>query len=75
MFLTKEYVECPFCKKGLIELLHRPKTVQIKRTYGAGSGTIPRTSSEKWLVLGDSCVECGKTNSEITNKLKEKGII
>jgi hypothetical protein len=75
MFLNRHYLECPFCKKGTIELIERPSSYHHRRTYGAGKGSIFEKAKEQFMVVTDKCSECGKTNEEITKKWKEDGVI
>jgi len=32
--LERDYWPCPFCDKGMLEVLIRPRTVRIKKAYG-----------------------------------------
>jgi uncharacterized Zn finger protein len=75
MFLNHHYLECPFCKKGTIELIERPSSYKHQRTYGAGSKSIMERVSAQFLVTTQKCPECGKSNEEITKKWKEEGVI
>jgi len=75
MFLNRHYLECPFCKKGIIEIIERPSSHKHKRTYGAGKGSIYMKIKEQFIVATQKCPECGKSNEEITKKWKEDGII
>jgi hypothetical protein len=75
MFLNHHYLECPFCKKGTIELIERPSSYRHKRTYGAGKGSIYMKVSEQFIVATQECPNCHKTNEEITKRWKKDGTI
>lgn len=72
-FLQRDYWPCPFCDKGIIELLVRPTTyVSSKQSGGKGGrATVKRKVESQTVVISQTCSVCGKTNEEITKKLKE----
>jgi hypothetical protein len=76
MFLQHEYLECPFCKKGIIKFLYKPSMYSAKRTScRAGRSTTMRKSSEEVIISTQKCSECGKTAEEIAKKWREEGVI
>ena len=76
MFLQHEYLECPFCKRGVIEFLYKPSTLSASRTScRAGKSTSWRRSSDEVIITTEKCPECGKTAKEIAKKWKDEGVI
>jgi endogenous inhibitor of DNA gyrase (YacG/DUF329 family) len=65
-------IECPFCKKGTIQVLHSPE-VYSTQTIRVGSNrkTIPNLTQAKDQVLSEKCPNCGKNRKEIERALKE----
>ena len=65
-------VECPFCKKGEIKVMHQPE-VYSTQTIRVGSNrkTIPMLTPAKDEVLSDKCPVCNKNKKEIQKALKE----
>ena len=83
-------MECPFCKKRTIQILHSPE-VYSSRTIRVGSNrkTMPNLTHAKDQVLNEKCPSCGKpkkeieyalkhgvplTNDEIIKRLREAGV-
>jgi len=77
MFKDIEYVKCPFCSQGNIELTHflGATKVKIKKTATFGSQQQKSRSSDTWIVTTPNCPVCKKTSEEILKKLKEDGSI
>jgi hypothetical protein len=76
MFLQRDYIECPFCKKEVIELLIKPSVLSAKRTAcRAGRSTSWHRSKEEVIVLTSKCPSCGKSREEIEKKLREEGFL
>ena len=76
MFLQHQYLECPFCKKGIIKFLYKPSAYSAKRTScRAGKSTSMRKSSDEVIITTEKCTECGKTAEEIEKKWREECII
>ena len=76
-FLQRAYWSCPFCDKGVIEVLVRPSTWSAKRSKGSKADvkiTWSRTKEEV-VVLTEECPICGKSREEIEKKWREDGII
>jgi hypothetical protein len=74
--LQRDYWPCPFCDKGIIEILTRPPTFSLKRVKsGKGRATIPRKSKEEIVILTSKCSNCGRSKEEIEKKWREEGII
>jgi endogenous inhibitor of DNA gyrase (YacG/DUF329 family) len=67
----KMTVECPFCKKMTIQILHSPE-VYSTQTIRVGSNrkTIPNLTPAKDQVLNEKCPNCGKSKKEIEDALK-----
>lgn len=67
----KMTVECPFCKKLTIEIMHSPE-VYSTQTIRVGSNrkTIPNLTPAKDQVLTLKCSNCGKSKKEIEDALK-----
>ena len=65
-------IECPFCKKETIQVLHSPE-VYSTQTIRVGSNrkTIPNLTPAKDQILSGKCSNCGKTKKEIEKALKE----
>jgi hypothetical protein len=76
-FLQRAYWPCPFCDKGVIEVLIRPSIWSAKRSKGgkAGVKTTWSRSKEEVVVLTSECQACGKSKEEIEKKWREDGII
>ena len=76
-FLQRDYWPCPFCDKGIIEVLIRPSTWSAKRSKGgkAGIKTTWSRTKEEVVVLTQKCPVCGKSREEIEKKWREEGII
>lgn len=76
-FVQKDYWPCPFCDKGIIEVLVRPSTLSAKRSRSAaaGSKTSWHRTREEIVILSEKCPNCGKSEEEIEKKWKEEGII
>lgn len=83
-------IECPFCKKLTIQVMHSPE-VYSTQTIRVGSNrkTIPNLTPAKDQVLTIKCPNCGKskkeieyalehgvplTNEEIIKRLQEAGV-
>ena len=76
MFLEHQYLECPFCKKGIIKFLYKPSVYSAKRTScRAGKSTTIRKSSDEVIITTQECPECGKTAEEIEEKWRSEGVI
>ena len=76
MFLQQEWLECPFCKKGIIKFLYKPGVYSARRTScRAGKSTSMSKSSEEVIISTQKCPECGKTSEEIAKKWREEGVI
>jgi hypothetical protein len=76
MFIQEEWLECPFCKRGVIKFLYKPSVYSAKRTScRAGKSTTIRKSSEEVIISTDKCPECGKMAEEIEKKWSEEGVI
>ena len=76
MFIERHYLECPFCKKGIIEFLYKPSVYSAKRTScRAGKSTTLRKTSEEIVIITQKCPVCGKTAEEIEKKWREEGVI
>lgn len=74
--LQRDYWQCPFCEKGMIEILLRPATFSFKKVKsGKGKATISRKIKEEIMILTAQCSVCGKTADEIRRKWKEQGVI
>jgi Zn ribbon nucleic-acid-binding protein len=65
-------IECPFCKKETIQILHSPE-VYSSHTIRVGSNkkTIPKLTHAKDQILSEKCSNCGKSKKEIEKALKE----
>jgi hypothetical protein len=74
--LQKDCWPCPFCEKGIIEVLIRPLTFSLKRVKsGKGKSTIPRRIKEEIIILTTQCPNCGKSKEEIRRMWREQQII
>lgn len=73
--LQEENYPCPFCDKGIIEVLVRRASYKYRRTYGAGKSSILKRIGEKVVVTTEKCSECGKGAEEIEKKWVEQGVI
>jgi ribosomal protein L44E len=62
----KMTIECPFCNKQTIQILHSPE-VYSTQTIRVGSNrkTIPNLTPAKDQVLTLKCPNCGKSKKEI----------
>ena len=69
--LKTEYWSCPFCDKGKIEVMVRPASYSIRRSYGAGKGSIPQLTKEESTIVSEKCPNCGKIKKEIIRAYKE----
>ena len=76
-FIQRDYWACPFCYKGIIEVIVRPTTYTAKRSKGgkAGMKTTWSKSKGEVVVLTKKCPVCGKTREEIEKKWREEGIL
>ena len=71
--LQQDYWPCPFCGKGIIEVLIRPSVLSAKRTAcRAGKSTSLRRTKEEVVVLTEKCSNCGKSKEEIEKKWREE---
>jgi len=76
MFLQQEWLECPFCKKGVIKFLYKPSVYSARRTScRAGRSTTMNKSSEGVVITTEKCPNCGKTAEEIEKKWRKEDII
>jgi len=73
--LNKDYWTCPFCDKGIIEVLVRPSSYKHQRTYGAGKGSIFEKVSSQVVLLTEECSSCHKKSEQIEKKWREENII
>ena len=74
--LQRDYWSCPFCDKGIIEILIRPSVLSAKRAAcRAGRSTSWHRTKEEIVILTKSCPNCGKSKEEIEKKWREEGII
>lgn len=65
-------MECPFCEKGKIPVVHVPIFLKFKKgPYGGGKAGISRTT-EKSIMQEEKCPNCGKSKKEIQNYLDGK---
>jgi len=77
MALERDYWPCPFCDKGVIEILMRPTSYRFKKSTGGkgGRATVKRKVNQEIIIVSQSCPVCNKTNEEIEKKLREDGMI
>jgi len=76
MVLQCDYWPCPFCDKGIIEVLIRPPVLSAKRTAcRAGRSTSWHRMREEVVILSDKCPQCGKSKEEIEKKWRDDGFI
>jgi hypothetical protein len=71
-----EELSCPFCDKGKIQCWFIPGawSHKIKRTKTLpGGGSVSR-SSDVWLIKS-GCSVCGKSQEEVEEELRKRGII
>jgi hypothetical protein len=64
-------IECPFCKKAKIHLVHQPfiaRKSMSKSRFGSGG---PKYTKESFKVLS-GCESCGKTKKEVQAALEGK---
>ena len=75
--LQRDYWPCPFCDKGIIEVLVKPPTYYAKRSRSAaaGSKTTWYRSKQEVIVVSEKCPKCGKSKEEIEKKWREEGIL
>ena len=75
--LDRDYWPCPFCDKGVIEVLVRPKSYRLSKQTGGkgGRATVKRKVESQTIVLSQSCSVCGKTNEEINKKFRDDGVL
>ena len=74
--MNKEFrvLDCPFCKKGKIEIIYIRSSVKVvKSSWGGSKGAIER-SAEGIMVKTEKCPECGKTAKEIEKELKNESV-
>lgn len=73
----KEYmiINCPFCDKGEINLLHFPETWTAKRSYAAGKSKASGYLTKAEYVVQTDCPVCHKKADEIEKELKRQNII
>lgn len=76
MAVQYEILPCPFCNKGEISCLYFPSVWSQKRTV---TGSLPgkksvSRSKENWIIKS-GCSNCGKTQEEVEEKLKDEDII
>ena len=66
-FIQKEYWPCPFCDKGIIEVLVRPSVYTIKKSWSAAAGSKSKRvkSREEVIIITEKCPVCGKSAKEI----------
>ena len=76
-FIQRDYWPCPFCDKGIIEVIVRPPMLQARRSRSAAAGTKTKwyKSREEVVIVSKECPVCHKTREEIEKKWKEEGII
>lgn len=67
-----ELTDCPFCGKKTISVVEIPSVLQIKTSRGSGQNSKMqfRTAAKTNVLSG--CSECGKTKTEVQNKLEGK---
>jgi len=71
-----EELPCPFCDNGKIQAWHIPSVsvIRTRPTATFGNRKKRETSSEIWLIKS-GCSVCGKSQEEVEEELKKKGII
>jgi endogenous inhibitor of DNA gyrase (YacG/DUF329 family) len=64
-------IECPFCKKLTIEVIHSPEVYSTQTIrVGSNKKTIPNLTPAKDQILTVKCPNCGKPKKEIEYALK-----
>ena len=69
--VQEKTLNCPFCNKSTIRILHQPFVVRksmSKSRFGAGG---PRYTKERFEVLS-GCELCGKSKKEVQTALEGK---
>ena len=68
-------LSCPFCDKGKIQCWFIPGAISVRQKRSrVMRGNEKSKSSDVWLIQS-SCSICGKSQEEVEEKLREKGII
>jgi len=68
--MTQNEIECPFCEKGTIKVLHRPPVLkEMRKSPWGGCKKSYKMSKEIYEILND-CPNCGKSKKEIEKRLK-----
>lgn len=74
--LEYEQMRCPFCDKGMISYMYKPRlTVRRAVRSAAAKGMSWKKSQSVYIFQTEKCPECGKPIEEIEKKLREDGII
>lgn len=73
--LSHDYWPCPFCDKGIIEVLIRPKFYIHTRTYCGSKGSIFKRMKEMVIVTTEKCPNCGELAKKIEKEWREEGLI
>jgi hypothetical protein len=65
--LQREGWVCPFCEKGIIEVLVKPSFYSIKKSWSAAAGSKSKRvrHREEIVILTEKCPVCGKSAKEI----------
>lgn len=64
-------LECPFCNKITLKVLHIPETFKYKRSHASSNTkTIPIKRPERYVLLVEECPNCHKSKTEIEEALK-----
>ncbi|MFH1825138.1 MAG: hypothetical protein ABH873_07960 [Candidatus Firestonebacteria bacterium] len=62
-------LECPFCKKGKIEIIYFPPTVKfVKGSWGGGKSE-GKMSSDSTIIKTEKCPDCGASKKDIKKAL------
>ena len=67
---TEALINCPFCSKLTITILHIPLTVSKVSSRCRAGGTTKKVQKEKYDILS-GCEACGKSKKEVEKALNE----
>ncbi|MEM5778222.1 MAG: hypothetical protein QXK49_01170 [Candidatus Aenigmatarchaeota archaeon] len=68
----KVIIKCPFCEKGSLTALYTPRIMVTKYSRAASNRkAVNYFKNEKYEIISEKCLNCGKTKKEIEKILKE----